>query len=142
MQSFLFPNQEVKPVAFYDITTEKIHLNNGDRNVYLRHFDEGILKSNEYQFQKNILNFEDETTLRYQRINDHITLHVKLSFSNLNDESINEINMRLPEYLCANEKYSNGNLEISNNIIKIKLIDNLKSGQKIKSPFYSINYCY
>lgn len=142
MQSFLFPNQEIKPVSFYDITTEKIHLNNGDRNVYLKHFDEGILKSNEYQLQKNILNFEDETVLRYQRINDMITLHVKLSISNLNDSSINEINTRLPSHLCANEKYSNDHLEISDNILKIKLIDNLESGQKFKGPFYSINYYY
>ena len=140
MQSFLFPSQEVKPVSFYDITTEKLHLNNKDRNVYLKHFDEGILKSNEYQFQRNILNFEDESIVKYQRINNHISLHVKLSISNLDNVSINEIYIRLPSYLCANEKYSNNNLEISNNILKIKLIEYLKTGQKFESKFCSINY--
>lgn len=140
MQSFLFPNIEVKPVSFYDITTERLHINNNDRNVYLKHFDEGILKSNEYQFQKNILNFEDETILKYQRINDNITLHIKLSVSNIDMLPIKEIYIRLPAYLCSNEKYINHNLEISNNILKIKLIDDLKSGEKIDTPFYSINY--
>lgn len=140
MQNFLFPNTEIKPVSFYDITTEKIHLNNQDRAVYLKYFDEKILKANEYQLQKNILNFEDETIVKYQRINNHITLHIKLSISNINNFPINEINIRLPTYLCSNNIYTNNDLEISNNILKIKLIDDLKSGQKIESKFSSISF--
>jgi hypothetical protein len=140
MQNFLYPNSEIKPVSFYDITTERLHLNNQDRAVYLKHFDEKILKANEYQLQKNILNFEDETILKYQRINNHITLHVKLSISNLNNFSINEINIRLPTYLCSNDIYTNNKFEISNNILKIKLSDDLKSGQKIKTSFSSISF--
>jgi hypothetical protein len=140
MQNFLYPNTETKPVSFYDITTERLHLNNGDRNVYLKYFDEKILKANEYQFQKNILNFEDQTILKYQRINNLITLHIKVCVSNLNIFDINEVYIRLPSYLCSNDIYTNNNLEISNNILKIKLIDNLKTGQKMESKFCSINY--
>jgi hypothetical protein len=140
MQNFLYPSTEIKPVSFYDITTERLHLNNLDRNVYLKHFDQKVLKANEYQFQKNILNFEDQTIIKYQRINNHITLHVKISISNLNNLDMNEVYIRLPSYLCSNDVYNNNNLEISNNILKIKLIDNLKSGQKIETKFCSINY--
>ena len=140
MQNFLYPNTEIKPVSFYDITTEKLHLNNQDRNVYLKHFDEKVLKANEYQFQKNVLNFEDETIVKYQRINNLITLHIKLCISNLNNFSINEVNIRIPSYLCSNDIYTNNNLEISSNILKIKLIDDLKIGQKLETKFCSINY--
>jgi hypothetical protein len=140
MQNFLYPSTEIKPVSFYDITTERLHLNNGDRNVYLKYFDEKVLKANEYQFQKNILNFEDETIIKYQRINNHITLHIKLSITNLNNFDINEVYIRLPSYLCSNDIYTDNNLEISNNILKIKIIDNLKSGQKMESKFCNINY--
>ena len=159
MQSFLFPNQETKPVSFYDITTSNLRfgdyvisdsissLNLADKIVItkdwntLNNFSERILKSNDYQFQKNVLEYHDDIVIKYQKVNNNITLFIKFKISNISGEPLKEIYIKLPVEISSNDIYTANNLTIERNILKIVFKEQLNSGSLMKSDYYSINYC-
>ena len=157
--SFFIPNIEIKPVAFYDITTSNLRfgdyvisdsissLNLADKIVItkdwntLNNFSERILKSNEYQFQKNVLEYHDDIVIKYQKVNNNITLFIKFKISNISQEPLKELHIKLPVEIASNDIYTANNLTIERNILKIVFKEHLNSGSLMKSDYYSIIYC-
>ena len=157
MNNFLLPNVEHKPVGFSTIKTSQIsfgdHIINDaidklniDNKIVIGKdwstiyfFKERVLSADEYTFQRNILNYEDITILKYQRINNDINFKVKIAISNISNEPIETIYIRLPLEIGSNDIYENYNLKIDKNILMIK-VPTIQVGQKYESNFLSLHY--
>jgi len=152
--TYFLPNIETKPVGFHNISTsvikfgdhiindalDKLNINNkiiiDSSWTPITCFKEFIP---DYQVQKGILVYEDDTVFKIQRINNKVSLCFKIKCSNISQNDIDIIHIKLPVEISSNDIYTNNNLKIDKDILSIKIAP-LKSGSFIQTNFCSIDY--
>jgi len=155
MQNFILPNIEHKPVGFYSISTSILKigdytindaidkLNIGDKIVLHKGWTPiNIFKETyiDYNIQKGLFVYEDESKVKIQQINNTVKMFIKIKATNIGNDNIDCIYLKLPIEYTADDIYTNNSITIDKNIVKIDLKNPICPGSIIDIPFHSIDF--